>query len=190
MNKPTKKAPLLVSFVFSMVWGISQPSSFKQDKNPVFASAKRLNSKYDNGLRAQAYTSNKDVSDDSDFLEVIGNFDSSAKELSGIYTAKLILDNTVIEEQILNVRKPLTFMLKKDMLYSIKVEKEGYVSKTIHISTKSSALSSSKNSYLFKFQANLLNAGLMKQLDDNNVNFPLALITYNKDCDCFEQNKE
>ncbi|HXU27119.1 MAG TPA: hypothetical protein VN698_07795, partial [Bacteroidia bacterium] len=83
--------------------------------------------------------SQKQISKDtSNCLIITGNFDGTVKDLEGNYKAKLMKDNKVIEEQDLKVKKSFEFTLKKNMLYAIKVEKEGYISKILSISTKMS----------------------------------------------------
>jgi|GEM_PF-1261314 hypothetical protein len=130
------------------------------------------------------------VSDTSDCLEVTGKFDGTVKDFNGVYTATLILDNTVIGTQIMNVRKSFVFVLNKNNLYTVKVEKEGFIPKMISISTKVDGKLDDKNSYVFKFETNLLSKDLQGNFDDDDIDFPVALVSYNKTCDCFEYNAE
>ena len=123
-------------------------------------------------------------------LEITGKFDGTVKDLAGNYTAELILDNMVIASQTINVRRSFLFVLKRDLFYSIRVKKEGYISKTLSVSTKLTGKLDEKNSYVFSFETNLLSQDLYGNFDDDDVDFPVALISYNKSCDCFEHNKE
>jgi hypothetical protein len=66
------------------------------------------------------------VVDTSECLEMTGNFDGTVKDFDGIYKVKLIKDNKVIEEQDLKIKKTFAFILKKNMLYAIKIERRLY----------------------------------------------------------------
>jgi hypothetical protein len=129
-------------------------------------------------------------SDTSECLTITGNFDGTVKDLEGNYKAKLMRDNKVIEEQDLKVKKSFEFTLKKNMLYAIKVEKEGYIPKLISISTTMSSKILVESPYKFNFETNLLSQELYGHFNDDDVDFPVALVSYGKKCDCFQYNQE
>ena len=139
---------------------------------------------------AQANKNKQIVVDTSEILEMTGNFDGTVKDFDGIYKVKLIKDNKVIEEQDLKVKKSFAFALKKNMLYTIKIEKEGYISKYISISTKISDKIELDGNYKFNFETNLLSEELYGHFNDDDVDFPVALVSYSKKCDCFEYNRD
>jgi hypothetical protein len=128
--------------------------------------------------------------DTSVCLTITGNFDGTVKDLEGNYKAKLMRDNKVIEEQNLKVKKSFEFTLKKNLLYAIKVEKEGYIPKIISISTKMSDKIEMESPYKFNFETNLISQELYGHFDDDDVDFPVALVSYGKKCDCFEYNRD
>ncbi|HTA60905.1 MAG TPA: hypothetical protein VK835_00555 [Bacteroidia bacterium] len=135
--------------------------------------------------------SQKQVSrDTSKCLTITGNFDGTVKDLEGTYKAKLMRDNKVIEEQNLSVKKSFEFTLRKNMLYAIKVEKEGYISKILSISTKMSDKIEVDSPYKFNFETNLISQELYGHFNDDDVDFPVALVSYGKKCDCYEYNRE
>jgi len=76
------------------------------------------------------------------------------------------------------------------MLYSIQVEKEGYIPKLLSISTKMSDKIEMDGLYKFNFETNLISQDLSGHFTDDDVDFPVALVSYGKKCDCFEYNKE
>jgi hypothetical protein len=129
-------------------------------------------------------------SDTSECLTITGNFDGTVKDLEGNYKAKLMKDNKVIDEQELKVKKSFEFTLKKNMLYAIRVEKEGYIPKLISISTTMSSKIMIESPYKFNFETNLLSQDLYGHFDDDDVDFPVALVSYGKKCDCFEYNRD
>ena len=128
--------------------------------------------------------------DTMEMLIVTGNFDGTVKDWDGFYVAKLIKDNKVIEEQTLKVKKQFEFFLRKNMLYAVKVEKEGYISKLVSISTKMPDKIEIEEPYKFNFETNLLSQELSTHFDDDDLDFPVALVNYGKKCDCFEYNHE
>src|SRR6201993_5427978 len=136
------------------------------------------------------YSQKQLVKDTSECLTITGNFDGTVKDLEGNYKAKLIRDNKVIEVQDLKVKKSFEFTLKKNMLYAIKVEKEGYIPKLISISTTMSSKIMVESPYKFNFETNLLSQDLYGHFDDDDVDFPVALVSYGKKCDCFEYNRD
>lgn len=136
------------------------------------------------GIYAQDSKHKKEL-DTLECLEITGTFDGTVKDFGGVYTAKLIRDNKVIETEVLKVKKKFDFILKKNLLYAIRVEKEGYISKTISISTKIPPGIEVRRLYEFTIETNLLSKDLEGHFDDDDVDFPVALISYNKKCDCF-----
>ncbi len=191
-TNPCKAKVLLLACAFILTAGnlFCQQSYFAKNKELGFVVSSILNGKEYGNL----YSTDKkkeNLSDTSECLEVKGKFDGSVKDFNGVYMAKLILDNKVIETQILNTRKSFLFTLQKNRLYAVRVEKAGYISKTVSISTYTSEKSmNEKNEYAFNFETNLISESLYACFDDDDVDFPVALVSYNKACDCFEHNKE
>ena len=141
-------------------------------------------------FKSYSQTTKKTVVDTSECLEMTGNFDGTVIDFEGTYKAKLIKDNKVIEEQDLKVKKSFAFVLKKNMLYTIKIEKHGYIPKYISISTIVSDKIELDGIYKFNFETNLLSEDLYGHFNDDDVDFPVALVSYGKKCDCFEYNRE
>ena len=141
-------------------------------------------------VHSQSDKKNFISSDTTECLTITGNFDGTVKDLEGNYKAKLMRDNKVIEEQDLKVKKSFEFTLKKNMLYAIKVEKEGYIPKIISISTSMSSKIIVESPYKFNFETNLISQELYGHFNDDDVDFPVALVSYGKKCDCFQYNQE
>lgn len=139
---------------------------------------------------AQTDKKNFISSDTGECLTITGNFDGTVKDLEGDYKAKLMRNNKVIEEQNLKVKKSFEFTLRKNMLYAIRVEKEGYIPKLISISTKMPSKVEIESPYKFNFETNLISQELYGHFDDDDVDFPVALVSYGKKCDCYEYNQD
>ena len=143
-----------------------------------------------NGLCAQSDVKKPAAIDTSNCLVFTGKLDASMKSAEGEYSVKLIRDNKVIETQIIKVKKSFKFTLKKNMFYTIKVEKESFIPRLFSISTTLPYSVEVGNLFKFNFETNLISADLYHQFDDDDMDFPLALISYGKSCDCFEYNKK
>lgn len=125
--------------------------------------------------------------DTTDCLQFTGKLDASMKNAEGKYTVKLIRDNKVIETQTTGVKKSFKFILRRNMFYTIKVEKKGFISRLFSISTTLPySVEPGGELFKFEFETNMISEDLYHHFDDDDMDFPLALINYSKSCDCFE----
>ena len=125
-----------------------------------------------------------------DCLEFTGKLDASMKSAEGDYTVKLIRDNKVIEAQTIGVKKAFKFILKMNMFYTIRVEKEGFIPRLFSVSTTLPKNLAEGDIFKFHFETNLISSELYHQFDDDDMDFPLALISYGKSCECFEYDRK
>jgi hypothetical protein len=126
-------------------------------------------------------------------LMLSGKLDATMKNAEGPYTAKLILNNKVIDQQVLKGNKSFKFTLNKDMLYTVQIEKEDFVPRLLSISTKLPKkvdLTGLDGLFRFKLEINLISKDLYHSFDDDDLDFPIALINYGYTCNCFEYNKK
>ena len=137
-------------------------------------------------LHAQVDKKKITVVDTSECLEFTGSFDGTVKDFEGTYIAKLYLDNKLITSQVLKVKKKFAFILNKNSLYTVMVEKEGYIPKVVSINTKIPKNIEVDDLYRFHFETNLLSNELAVHFDDDDIDFPVALLGYSKKEDQFE----
>lgn len=142
------------------------------------------------GMFAQSNAKPKRTLDTSDCLSFTGKLDASMKSAEGEYTVKLIRDNKVIESQTIGVKRSFKFILKKNMFYTIKVEKDGFIPRLFSVNTNIDYSIDVGNLFKFNFETNMISAELYHQFDDDDMDFPLALISYDKSCDCFQYDKK
>src|SRR5688572_12536369 len=107
--------------------------------------------------------------EEADCLEVTGKFDETMKDLQGKYTVKLLRDNKVVQEQELKVSKGFEFTLKRDVMYTVKVEKAGYIPRLLSISTQLPEKADLDGHDLFKFyfETNLIEEAFYHRFDDD-----------------------
>ncbi len=139
---------------------------------------------------AQKKKPKSDEDHNTDCLKVTGNFDETMKSLEGTYTAKILRDNKVEQEQTLKVSKGFKFVLKKGILYTLKIEKPGYIARLVSIDTKIPDKTDIGDLFKFHFETNLIDEAFYHHFDDDDIDFPIALVAYSKGCDCFEFDKK
>lgn len=123
-------------------------------------------------------------------LEVTGKFDETMKHLEGKYVVKVLRDNKVVNEQVLRVSKPFKFVLTRDTHYTLKIEKEGYIARLLSVDTKIPEKADLDELFKFYFETNLIDEAFYHHFDDDDVDFPIALVAYAKKCDCFQYDKK
>ena len=144
------------------------------------------------GLQAQTNKKGSTTASDTSalFLKIKGKFDKTVIDFNGIYTIKLIYNNKVVEEQTLKVSKPFAFHLSRNCFYAIRIEKDGYIPKIISISTIVPKSLGESESYTFTMSTNLLSNYLLGLFEDDSMDFPSAIIYYDKGNDSFELNQK
>lgn len=143
------------------------------------------------GLSFNSLAQDKKKPKDSDTAECLtftGKLDNTMKSAEGTYTIKIILDNKVVEQQTLGIKKTFKVVMKKNMFYTLKIEKDGFVPRLFSISTDLPKSIADGEMYEFNFETNLISQELYYHFDDDDMDFPLALISYGSKCDCFEYN--
>ncbi|MBL7933115.1 MAG: hypothetical protein JNL60_14510, partial [Bacteroidia bacterium] len=97
--------------------------------------------------------------------------------------------NTVTDSLILKDGKTkFGFVLKKNSYYSIRISKKGFISKLVAVNTE--ILIETDGIHRFNFQTKLMNEALISRLNDDVVDFPVAIIHFDYDNNCFDYNKE
>lgn len=80
------------------------------------------------------------------------------------------------------------FTLKRDMNYTVEISKEGYVPRLVSISTFVPKNIPLRPLFRFEFEVEMLKE--VKGHDNIFVDFPVALVSFNRSKDCFEYSKK
>jgi hypothetical protein len=80
------------------------------------------------------------------------------------------------------------FMLNKDSYYAIRISKPGYISKVVSVNTE--ILTEVNGIYRFEFETSLLQEAVLKKLNQDALDFPVAIVYFDHEKDCFSYNKE
>lgn len=124
-------------------------------------------------------------------LVVKGKVTKSALTAGVTYTVQLVDNSTVIQSKVVKAGRKFEFKLKKNQWYAVKILKEGCVSKFISITTHNLPEISEEDMYLVNFDlADPLSYDEAKHLEEDAIDFPLAIICYNRTIDSFDYNEE
>lgn len=80
------------------------------------------------------------------------------------------------------------FTLKRDKHYTVQITKEGFVPRLVSISTHVPSSVPLKPIFRFEFEVEMLEQ--VKGQDNFFIDFPVALVAFNKSKDCFEHSKK
>lgn len=122
-------------------------------------------------------------------LEVSGNLASDIKSSGGVYLVKLIEDNKVIEQVEVGSKEKFKLNLKRDKMYTVKIEKAGFISRMVSVCTQMPPNAKRSNLYRFHFDIELFSEAFSKYFDADDIDFPIALINYDKSKGLFNYDK-
>lgn len=122
-------------------------------------------------------------------LEVDGKINNASQGEDGICTIELVSSNKVIATAVLKGRKnKFKFLLEKGIVYTIKISKQGYVTRVVCIDTKMDA--GDEDLYNFSFETKLIKKSDADKLNKEYLDFPIALIFFDAKKECFVYDKE
>jgi len=122
------------------------------------------------------------------FLEITGK--PFFKEGAGTYKVTLIYLNRPLATLVLPINKEFDFQLEKNVIYSVRIEKEGFLPRLVSINTRMPELYKEHIFYKFLFEVEMFNGGLEKFLDPDDVDFPVAVVSYDEKKDCYDYSRK
>lgn len=124
--------------------------------------------------------------DTTSCLQLSGKILKIKTTTSNEYTVSLISGNTVIETKTIKGNNSFKFNLKKNGWYTVRISKEGYVSRTVSIDTKLSE--GHDGFYKFQFETELIDEQEALTLNKDALNMPIAYISYDPKKHWFTHN--
>lgn len=123
-------------------------------------------------------------------LEVLGiALDEKDQPINGV-EVKLYKENDEMEwteiTSVYHHEHSFLFKLEANQYYTIEVSKQGFVTRTVGISTNIPSNVSLKQLFRYEFEVSLFKE--KKGMDDFYMDFPVALISYDTKNDVFENN--
>ena len=122
------------------------------------------------------FSSERSLTIKSSILEIRGYVVHKDKNIEKA-SIKLYQNNKIV--QMMNTKKggKFQFMLFSGMKYMVEINKPGFITERIQISTEEKTEFNGK--YLYEFRVGLINSNKFKGVDISNLDFPTALIKYN-----------
>ena len=139
-------------------------------------------------LTANASKKGRAKTDSLSCLKIQGKI-INADETEGECFIELIGLNNQIDTLLLKDRKTkFNFILNKDSYYAIRISKPGYLSKYVCVNTE--ILTELNGVYKFEFETALMKEEAVKNLNKDALDFPVAIVHFDYEKDCFSYNKE
>lgn len=113
----------------------------------------------------------------------------NAKKTIGSYKLEVLYRDMVINSMSVKNNAPVRLLLKKDAPYVLKISKKGYIPRYIYVNTNMRE-KTTKNFYYLTMQTDLISSSEARILDDEALQLPSALVSYNKKAGVFESNKD
>lgn len=127
--------------------------------------------------------------DTNSCLEIDGRILNADEGIDGACTVELICANTTVASVLLKKgKKKFRFILKKNLDYSIRVSKKGYVSRLINVNTRLAA--EYDDIYRFSFETSLIESSGSEKLNKELLDFPIAIIYFDPKKECFNYDRE
>jgi hypothetical protein len=114
--------------------------------------------------------------DTSSCLQISGKILKIRTSTSNSYTVALICGNDVVDAKVIKGNNVFKFNLKKNGLYTVRILKDGYVPRTVCVDTK--LAEEHVGFYKFHFDTELIEEKEAATLNQEALEFPIALISY------------
>lgn len=94
------------------------------------------------------------------------------------------IDTLILKEG----KKKFKFVLEKNSYYALRISKKGYISKLISVNTEIDI--QPEGIYKFMFETTLVREEAIKRLNEDVLDFPIAIVHFDYENDCFSYDKE
>lgn len=139
-------------------------------------------------LTANASKKGRGKTDSLSCLKIQGKI-INADETAGECFIELIGLNNQIDTIMLKERKTkFTFVLNKDSYYAIRISKPGFLSKYVCVNTE--VLTELDGVHKFEFETALMKEEAIQNLNKDALDFPVAIVHFDYEKECFSYNKE
>lgn len=113
----------------------------------------------------------------------------NAKNAIGSYNLEVLYRDMVINRMTVKNNTPVRLLLKKDAPYVLKISKKGYFPRYIYVNTNMQE-KTNKSFFYLNMQTDLISSSDARILDDEALQLPSALVSYNRKAGTFESNKD
>jgi hypothetical protein len=122
-------------------------------------------------------------------LQIEGKVNNAEDGIDGECLIELICANEVVNAVELKEGKTkFKFVLEKNKYYAVRISKKGFLDKLISVNTE--MLTENDGVYRFLFETSLIQEAAKVRLNDDIVDFPVAIIQFDYEMECFSFNQE
>jgi len=121
-------------------------------------------------------------------IEIDGKVLIPESDDSKLYKIELLCHNTIVDSGTVVDNESFLLKVKKNSWYTIRIIKEGYFPLIVSIDTKLPDYNT--GCHKFHFDTELLKESYTNIQDDEAVEFPIAIVSYNKSINTFSPIKE
>lgn len=121
-------------------------------------------------------------------IEIDGQVLIPKEDNSKIYKIELLCHNTVVDSGVVVDNESFLLKVKKNSWYTIRIIKEGYFPLIVSIDTK--LPDHNTESHKFHFDTELIKESYSNIQDDEAVEFPIAIVSYNQSINTFSPIRE
>jgi|GEM_PF-2533032 len=127
--------------------------------------------------------------DTSTYVQIEGRIVVDNKEVKGNYLIEVLyFDSTLTSIKVKN-NMPVTFLLKRNSPYVLKISKKGFIPRYICLNTNISSTKTNNNPYNFYFETDFIKVEEAMRMDNEALELPVGMIAYDTKIGNFEQNK-
>lgn len=140
-----------------------------------------------------SFSTDKPTATDTSLCLILKGKVTKGPQSAGVsYTVQLVDNSTVVKSKVVKAGSKFEFKLKKNNWYAVKVLRDGCAPKFISVTTHNlPAEMTEEDMYIVNFDlADPVSYDEAKYLDADAVDFPLAIIAYNRSIDSFDYNEE
>jgi hypothetical protein len=123
-------------------------------------------------------------------MEITGKLQKFKSEFAPNYKVELIKDTLVIDSAFSDGKRKFRFFLEKNTWYGIRISCPGYLPRIISICTEIPEGKRYDKLYRFHFDTDLLKESEYDMLNHDALDFPIALIAFDKAMKCFYYSED
>lgn len=132
----------------------------------------------------------KSKKDTSCCLEIYGRISFKNQHLKGSYKAELIYFDETLDSVIVRCNRSFKFSLKRNSPYIIRISKPGFTPRLICVNTKVDDSDYLTGIYTFFFETELIAVKEAMLLDNEALELPAAIVSFNKKTGRFDHNRD
>jgi len=129
----------------------------------------------------------KDTSSD---MSILGQIVVKNKAVKGGYKVEVLYYDSITATVNVKNNESVKFLLKKDSPYVIRISKKGFIPRYICLNTSTHETLNKTGLYTFYFETDFIETAEAMRLDNEALELPIGMITFDKKTGNFDNNKD